>query len=230
MNPENHSQGQYDPFAGQLFDGQPPTPWQQSLSPMPSQNSQIHHHSQSQPWDLQPQPQPQQQQSPNHAANFGSIPSNSFAVDPNLVQYSTMLPSDFSYQANMNNSVNHAQNFNMASVAIQPKASPNHFTYQPQSHQYHQQQPAYMAQPAQSSTISPSALSISPSVPTTPVLIDQIPAVPLGQRSTTNPMYTLVDMTSLLQATNSKPLSRYVAMTSRPVELPHSKSMFNYFH
>jgi hypothetical protein len=117
-------------------------------------------------------------------------------------------------------------------MALQPKPVADHYTYtiphtqpsyqidpaltNPSNFAVTEQQPAHMAS---GSFMASSSIM----APTTALPIEQIPKPPHGEKPSTNSHFSIVDVASLIEATNSKPFSQYLTITTKGLELPYSK-------
>jgi hypothetical protein len=125
-----------------------------------------------------------------------------------------------------------------APMAIQPKPAVNHYTYTvPHAQLSYQSDPAYAntstfavagQQPAHAPTGS-FMTSSGVMSPTITLPIEQVPKPPQGERSSTHSQFSLIEVAALIKATNSKPFSRYLTISSKSLELPYSKGKVSRF-
>jgi hypothetical protein len=224
MDPDNQSHNHFDMFSGPVFDSTNPETWGRPITSQsqPPVNPAV------QPWDLQKDvtqgyqnytlPPSQQYNTSPYTTNSIQPSYNQYASAPYQPQPDTINMASLSYSNTMPPS---SMNMNQPDIV-------NYQNYTGQ----HIQPPASMY--AASSSLANQATQVmgmnQVAVPAStfntnivPVAFDEIPEPPKGQRSSTDAQFSLVDIVSMMQKTHSKPLSRYVTLSTKPLELPISK-------
>lgn len=225
MDPDNQSSNHFDMFSGAVFDSTNPETWGQpisSQSPTPVNAA-------SQPWDLQKEvAQGYHNYTLPPSQQFNISPYTSNSLQPSYTQYASAPYHNQPDTVNMaslsySNAMPTSMNINQQDI-VNYQTYTNSQHNQPSTSMY-SASPSLANQARQVMGISPGVVAPASTFDTSiaPATFDEIPDVPKGQRSSTDAQFTLIDIVSMMQKTNSKPLSRYVTLSSKPLELPISK-------
>jgi len=225
MGNDNQAQTQFNHYTG-VFSGSNPVDWPNPTnSPTPVPNN-----SSTQPWS--------NAYHQNAPVSSSQLAQNPYTPSSGELTWSQFAASTFSKPSP---TMNPTQTYPLAPstsqtispMAIQPRppaTSQANYTNMAGQKLYQPSQPVSSASQYSHQVLPPSSVPsgsfmTSAGVPTQPPRIDDLPVLPIGQRSTTHPQFSLVQVTSLMASTNSKPISRYVTVGSTALELPHSKGM-----
>jgi hypothetical protein len=247
MAPDSQSQSQFDLYGTQYFDPpsleQNPQAWAQPTqtpTPTPSLPQPA-----PQPWELPKSMQQNYHQ--NYVSSASPFPAGAYAQAPAQQAYPQFSTSTYPNQPPVINTNPGLQTFSnstapinsvsathaISPVAIQPKSSmvnqsaPSMLNSQVyQSRQGYGNSVPYSVPNQQALNMPAGSFMTSAGViaPTT-VPIDEIPKPPGGEKSITHPQFTIIEMPSLMDTTNSRPFSKYISLSAKSLELPYSKGV-----
>jgi hypothetical protein len=244
---DSQSQAQFDMYGGgQYFDpslDQNPQVWGQP-SQAPTSTPILAPQPTSQPWEIPKTMQQHYHQ--NYASSAPPFASGPYTQAPSHQTYPQFSNSAFSNPSGINTNNPAMQPFSnptppgisnvsashaISPVAIQPKSSmvnqspspmPNSQVYQ--SRQGYANLSPYPMPNQQALNMPPGSFMTSAGViaPTT-VSVDEIHKPPTGEKSSTQPQFSIIDMTSLMDSTNSQSFSKFITLSVKSLELPYSK-------